>query len=349
MLAGCHDRASSTTFDPVPLGAGEVALARPFDYIAGFAPLNDALGVVVDRDAKAVYLIDWAATAVTPTGHEGSGPGEFQALGAPLPGTPGTVLMLDRRQRRVVAFDSTGWFNVADLRDLPLGIFLHGGDRDGNLYFEYRPVSHEGGGTTYADSSLILRLAPDGAIDTVARLLAPAQVIHVIRSKNANGDVSSNSMTFEEPYSPRDVWAVNPDGGVIILRSDPVRLDRITDDSVSHLSVIALPVIPVEERDRSDSLIPVPKEELPPWPETLPPFAGTALLCGARHQLIVRRPGHVGDSTETWLQFSFDDPKPAAFTIPASERVVGCDPTWLYTARPDSSETEMLVRYRIPG
>jgi hypothetical protein len=345
MLAGCHDRASSARLDPVLLGTGEVALARPFDHIAGFAPLSDTLGVVVDRDAKAVYLIDWTTTAVTPTGHEGAGPGEHQSLGAPLPGVPGTVLMLDRRQRRVVAYDSTGWFNVADLRNLPLGIFLHGGDRDGNLYFEYRPVSHEGGGTTYADSSLILRLALDGAIDTVARLLAPAQVIHVIRGTNANGDVRSNSLAFEEPYSPRDVWAVNPDGGVIILRSDPVRLDRITDDSISHLSVIALSVIPVQESDKSDSLIPVPKEELPPWPEAMPPFVGTARLCGTRHRLIVRRPGHIGDSTETWLQLSPDDPKPVAFTISAVERVVGCDGTWLYTARTDSDEMEVLVRY----
>jgi hypothetical protein len=205
--------------------------------------------------------------------------------------------------------------------------------------------SHEGGSTSYADSSLILRFAPDGAVDTIARLLAPKQVIDVIRSKNANGDVSFNSMAFEAPYSPRDVWVVNPEGDVTILRSNPVRLDRITHDSVFHGSTSNLPVIPVLESDKSDSLIPVPKEELPPWPAVMPPFVGTARRCS--DDLIVRRAGHVGDSTETWLQLSPAKRQPAVFTISETERVVGCDNMWLYTARPDSTETEMLVRYRM--
>lgn len=344
-LAACEPTHSSAVLDPVPLPAAQSALAQSFGRIAGVASLDDSLGVLVDRDAKAIVEINWESGALTPTGHEGSGPGEFQALDVPLPGAPGSVLMLDRRQRRVIGFDGASWSNIADLRELPLGIFLHGGDRNGNLYFEYRPISHEGGGTTYSDSSLILRLAASGRLDTVARLLAPKQVIHVSRRTNANGDVNVNSMAFEAPYSLRDVWAVNPDGGVTILRSNPVRLDRINDDSVVHVSIIGLPVVPVLERDKSDSLIPVPKEELPPWPEVLPPFVGTARLCGPRHQLIVRRAGHVGDSTETWLRLAPDNPKPAAFTIPAAERVVGCDDGWLYTARPDSNEMEVVVRY----
>jgi hypothetical protein len=311
-----------------------------FDHIARVASLNDTLGVLVDRDARTVYLINWKAETATPTGHAASGPGEFWALDAPLPAGGGTTLVQDWRQRRAIGFDGTSWFNAADLRSLPMAAFLHGGDRDGNLYFEYRPTNHEDGGITYADSSLILMLAPNGNVDTVAHPQAPQQVIHVIRQ-----GTSTSPLAFEAPYSPRDVWAVNRDGGVTILRSNPVRLDRITDDSVTHVSIIGLPVIPVLERDKSESLIPVPKEELPPWPEALPPFVGTARLCGVEHQLIVRRPGHVGDRTETWLRLSPDDPQPAAFTIPASERVVGCDDGWLYAARPDSSEMELLVRY----
>ena len=344
-LAACESPPYSTALNSVPLPATQPVLSRSFGHIAGIASLNDSLSVLVDRDYKAVLEINWETGALTPTGHEGSGPGEFRSLDTPLPGPPGSVLMLDRRQQRVIGFDGAVWANVADLRNLPPGIFLHGGDSNGNLYFEYRPISHEGGGTTYADSSLILRLAHDRAVDTIARLLAPKQVIHVSRRTNANGDVNVNSMAFEEPYSLRDVWAVNSDGGVTILRPNPVRLDRITDDSVVHASVIGLAVVPVLERDKSDSLIPVPKEELPPWPEALPPFVGTARLCGPGHQLIVRWPGHVGDSTETWLRMSPDDPKPAAFTIPAAERVVGCDDAWLYTARPDSDEMEVVVRY----
>lgn len=134
-----------------------------------------------------------------------------------------------------------------------------------------------------------------------------------------------------------------------ILRSDPVRLDLVTEDSVLHGTTVGLPVIEVQEGDKSDSLIPVPKDELPPWPEVMPPFAGTARLCGAEDsEVLVRRPGHIGDSTETWLVLSRGNPEAAAFTISAAERVVGCDRAWLYTARPDSNEVEALVRYRMP-
>ncbi len=348
MLAGCEPGSPDARLKATPLRVDKVQVSQTFDYIVGIAALDDSLSLLADGDARALYLTNWKTHSTSPTGHQGSGPGEYQSLGAPLPGGPGRILILDRRQRRVLGFDSTGWFNVGDLRTLPLGVALHGGDRNGNLYFEYRPISHEGGGTSYADSSLILRLMPGGTVDTIARLLAPKQVIHVIRSKNANGDVSSNSMAFEAPYSPRDVWAVNPDRGVTVLRSNPVRLDRITDDSVLRGFTIDLPLIQIQEGDKSDSLIPVPKEELPPWPEVLPPFVGTARLCGAEQRLIVRRPGHVGDSTETWLQLSPENAEPAAFSIPSAERVVGCDRAWLYTARLDSTEVEALVRYRMP-
>ncbi len=339
-LTGCEPERPSATLDTTPLPAAQPALSRSFDHITGVVSLSDTLGLLVDRDARTAYLINWKTETVTPTGHEGSGPGEFRALDTPFPGGSGNALIQDWSQRRVIGFDGTSWSNAADLRTLPMAAFLHGGDRDGNLYFEYRPISHEGGGTTYADSALILRLAPNGKVDTVAHLLAPEQVIHVIRQ-----GTSTNSMAFEVPYSPRDVWVVIPEGGVAILRSHPVRLERVTDDSVHHASVFNLPVIEVQERDKSDSLIPVPKEELPPWPAVMPPFVGTARLCGDDQRFIVRRPGHIGDSTETWLQLSAGKPKPAAFTIPEAERVVGCDGAWLYTARPDSNEMEMLVRY----
>jgi hypothetical protein len=348
-LAACESQPRRGTLDPVALQSANSPISQAFDYIEGIVSLDDSQSVLVDRDANAVYEINWGTDAITSTGHQGSGPGEYQSLDGPVPGGPGRILILDRRQRRVVAFDSTRWFNAGDLRSLPLGVALRGGDRNGNLYFEYRPISHEGGGTSYVDSSLILRLMPDGTVDTIAHLLAPKQVIHVTRSKNASGDVMSNSMAFDAPYTPRDAWVVNPDGGVTILRSDPVRLDLVTEDSVLHGAAIELPRIAVTESDRSDSLVPVPAEELPPWPEWMPPFEGQPRRCGPDQQdLIVRRAQHVGGSVQTWLILQRESRSAAAFTLDAAERLVGCDRQWIYVARPDSSGTEQLGRYGLP-
>ena len=157
-------------------------------------------------------------------------------------------------------------------------------------------------------------------------------------------------MAFDAPYAPRDAWTVNPEGGVTILRSDPVRLNLVTKDSVFHGATIELPRIAVRESDRSDSLVPVPADELPPWPEWMPPFEGQLRRCGPdQHDLIVRRAQHVGDSVQTWLILRRDSRSAAAFTLDATERLVGCDDQWIYVARPDSSEAEMLGRYRMPG
>ncbi len=90
------------------LGTLEGADELMFGRIASVARDTDGNLIVADNGAGEIRVFDAGGGHLRTFGRKGEGPGEFQVLSGAWPGADGTVVALDRRQRRITRFDAGG-------------------------------------------------------------------------------------------------------------------------------------------------------------------------------------------------------------------------------------------------
>lgn len=163
-------------------------------------------------------------------------------------------------------------------------------DAAGRWYYELRPApGRDGSGNR--DSALIVRAAPGGALDTIARL-APFDLAEVI---------SEGRRRLERRLlSGQDRWGVLPDGSVWIARVADNRVDwRLADGTAPEGPALPDRVLPITEPDRElflgrfDAGLRASVAQVP-FAAIKPPFEGAAADPSGAVWLVKSRA--VGDS-----------------------------------------------------
>ena len=177
-------------------------------------------------------------------GGPGEGPGEFSTLdGATFVQATGVLWTLDYRSRKITAFDRDGRF-LAD-----------------HAYGE-RSLNAETVWRAHADTTgHLYRRDPDSGFDHLLRhatsehgglLLSDSLLLPVIDVRLHSSEYEFGMASSPVPMSPELHWAVGPDGGVWLGRSDTFRIHKValSGDTVRTVELLRAPeLLQGRERD----------------------------------------------------------------------------------------------------
>lgn len=317
--------------------SGPTAFPTPFDRVDSYVGFSDSTGVVADPISMRIIAVDWGTGAATDLVREGGGPGEIGSVSSVV-SSPIGAATLDPRQRELLLIGGENELEEIRLDSLPLGLALRAVDEAGRFYFEWRGFRRAPSGASAPDSAYVLRWLAGGQADTLARLGVPAQ----LKLEVTLGG-SRSTMYFDAPFTPRDYWALAPDGRLAVLRSGPRLLEIQHGLNVDIGPVVGLPAVPVGPADRDSAPIPQDLRGQVEWPDTLPPFVGALRWCQESELLLVPVPS--ANSTASMVLAMNEDRETAGLlALDPGERVIGCRRDQLFTAIPAVGEQETLRR-----
>jgi hypothetical protein len=174
-------------------------------------------------------------------------------------------------------------------------------------------------------------------VDTLARLKQARTNILIDREGAKIKSVNIRKV----PFTPHDDWAVFPDGRVIIVRTDPFRVDqRGVRGDVLHGPRISYQPIAVVDADRGLAIDPLPKFK--------PPFDGPSTLIAPGGRVWVRRTTAASDSISRYDLFDPTGHLLERVALMPRTRVVGFGKTAIYVVRRDEDDLEYLGRRALP-
>ena len=303
------------------LARPEVEFSEPFTALAGARELKDGRVVTVDPRDKTVQLIDLKSQSALKVGREGSGPGEY-GLPVTVLGLPGDSSAvpdpLNSRLLVVLPDGKPGGFIMPSTAGsgggIRMGALPRKSDARGNLYWSTPGVTIPPGGgpPKISDSAAVIRWNISAKkTDTLALLALPKG------SSQVSGGAGRVNVQIGggNPFTPRDEWAVAPDGRVAVLRAGdyhvewispngqksvgaPIRYDRlkVTEAHKAEWRESRKNTLGIMMRNENGrmSAQAVPgggagAPEPTDWPEYLPPFLGDPALVAPNGQLWVRR------------------------------------------------------------
>lgn len=356
----------------------EARYPESFDLIAGLRELSTGRVLVADGIGEVVVSLDASLSAADTLGRKGKGPGEYTLPDRLLPLPGDRTLLLDLGNGRMTTIEADGSFGESRTiaKDNGSGfsiIMPRASDDRGRLY--YQPMGDMGGG--FPDSAAIVRLMPGDppVADTVARVRLQAVKTRTSGSAN-NRSISMNPV----PFSPRDAWAVAPDGSVALARSGTgangmYRLDWVLPDgSTIHGPVVSYRPVRIgraeqqEFFDQMDNGLgisisddngrrnisfgrnggrrsqPDPAEYQ--WPRTKPAFPRNAVNVTPTGEVWVRLSTSAG---EPWRFDVFDarGNRTGEIVLPPDRRLVGFGRGVVYLVMVDEDGLQWLERYRL--
>lgn len=380
---------------PRPLPAPAVTYAEPFSSISvnggGLRELADGRVIVADMRDKMVQLIDLRTGAVQGIGREGSGPGEF---GMPLrlfAAPRDTTYLFDPLNTRYLSIapdgKPTGTFRV----ELPQpggggngprigGMSMaRATDARGRLYSESSTLTMGPNGPESADSAAILRY------DRGTQRLDTLAWVRVQKAEISGGAGNMNvRIGGGNPLTPRDEWAVFPDGRVAIVRHEPFRVDWVMPDGTVRQSPAfrhsPIRVTAADRREeealrvvarqnslaisvtddgsgpprRSVQLGPGanarPLEPLTNYPEFKPPFRSGSASVWARPngELWIRRLEPAGAKGALYDVVNLQGAVVYQVRIPENWTLVGFGNGTVYTTSRDEDDLVYLQLHRVP-
>lgn len=145
------------------------------DRFGGATLHGDGSIVVADASSRQITFLDASGRVQRDAGGGGSGPGEFEALNAPLPCGDGHVLFWDERVRRASRWSASGELveSFAVANGPTNASFAVGAERDcsGLLFYTWDPRSRPAAGTARMRAALLrVSLGGAAAVDTVFAL-----------------------------------------------------------------------------------------------------------------------------------------------------------------------------------
>ncbi|MBX3174352.1 MAG: hypothetical protein KF709_08055 [Gemmatimonadaceae bacterium] len=225
------------------LPAPDKTFEEPFSSIGAGALYEKADGrvIVADPRDKIISLVDLLRGSSQSIGREGSGPGEF---GMPLRvfGAPGdTAFVFDPLNSRYLVIAPDGKpsdsfrVEIESGSSAPGGIRIGGmsmartSDARGRLYTEAPSITMGPNGPQGADSTALVRY------DRGTKRLDTLGYVAVVKPEvSGGGGGGGGNVSIRigggNPLSPRDEWAVFPDGRVGIVRHNPFRVEFVMPD-----------------------------------------------------------------------------------------------------------------------
>jgi hypothetical protein len=332
-----------------------ITLARPqvefpdgFSSIRGFRELSDGRVIVSDQRENRVVLVNLARGTGTNIGRKGQGPDEFN-INLELHAMAGdTTYLTDIERRFLVITPGGGTAGTvrfpAGASSSPLAI-----DRAGRAYFPPLFISTNGAA---ADSAPMVRIdLRSGKADTLFyRQPAPRR----------------DPAAPINPYGPRDLWVVAPDGCIARVSVDDYRVTWYEPDGrVVQGAPIPYEKVPVVARDKeehrqllrrnpgvgtarvsmSGTAPPPLKEE---WPSHKPPFVGNAVLAAPSGELWVQRTVPAGEKKPLYDVIDRAGRLTRRIILPPDTKVIGFGAKSVYLARFDDVDLMYLQRYAMP-
>ena len=307
-------------------------LRVPFSEItAGVWLGGDRFAVVAPAD-DAVATLDFGAKAVRMLG---GGTAEIEHPSA-IFALADTLFVADWGKRRVTAWDpDSRLVRTIPASDLARGSLPRGIDARGRLYYELAPVAgRDGSGNR--DSSTVLRTAPPGAADTVARL-APLDIAEV------SGD---HGRRFERRvFSGDDEWGVLPDATVWVARTYQNRVDWINPAGLRRGTLLPDRVLEVTRVDRERFVGRFPAElrqsvERLPFSPIKPPFLRA--FSGAGGSVWLEKSRWIRDTTQLYHEVGPDGRLAREVKVPGWGRIFAASPTTLLVAISDSAGFSLI-------
>jgi hypothetical protein len=236
MLAAFAIPAMAQQARPIP--EPDATFEEPFTSVAPgtIRELRDGRVIVADARDKIVQLIDFRSGGATAIGREGSGPGEFGMPMRLYTAPNDTTFIFDPLNTRFLVLAPDGkpvtTFRMEEETTTGAGGMRLTGmtmsrtsDGGGRLYFEGSSFRMNAEGRPEsADSAALLRY------DRVTKRTDTLTWVKLAkRNVQVSGRQGNVSMMVggSNPLTPRDEWAVFPDGRVAVVRADGYRVDWI--------------------------------------------------------------------------------------------------------------------------
>lgn len=326
------------------LPAATLEFREAFTGIGSVRELSDGRVLVLDREDKMVNLVDLARSSSTPVGRQGGGPGEYKSPSRLIPLRGDTTVLVDPGLQRSIVISPSGvagdvLLNAGEMVSAPGGARVpQAADALGRLYFTASGFAPGADLSTLPDSVLLLRLdRRTGRVDTLARLKQARPNILIDREGSRIKSVNIRKV----PFMPHDDWAVFPDGRVILVRTDPFRIDqRAAGGALTRGPRIAYLPIPVVEADRGAAIDPLPKFK--------PPFDGPSTFLAPDGRVWVRRTTAAADSTARYDVFDASGRVSSRVSLPPRTRIAGFGKASIYVVRRDEDDLEYLGRLGLP-
>jgi len=343
-----------------------------FGYMNWVRELPDGRVMVADALGQVLVAVDLASGKADTLGRVGAGPKEYRQPDAvyALPGDSTLLLDLGNARLTVIApdgtFGETYPITQGDLQGMTI-ILPRAVDRAGNLYYLQEMGRLEGGSR---DSATVMRFdRASGESTPVGRVKLP----ELVESGGPNA-----RMIGMKPLSPRDDWAVAPDGRVAFVRSldysvqwvgpggrvvtgpanpyKPVRVgeaEREEWQSDQARAGVSVSIEATSDGTRNMSFSrggggrrPPPAESAD-WPDVAPAFRYGRAIVSPAGDLWVERYVPAGQQPVIDV-FDGSAKKTGEVLLPVGCRVVGFGRGTVYLARTDQDDLQWLERYRIP-
>jgi hypothetical protein len=232
----------------------EATYPEAFALVQRVRELANGRVVIADPLGQVLLIADMKSGKADTLGGVGQGPEEYRQPDAvyPLPGD--STLLVDLGNARLTVLDPDGKFG----KTMPMtqgspgpggGLLIvmpRGVDSKGRVYFQ--PI---GGGMArgFPDSAAVVRLdRQTGAMDTLAQVKLPE-----VRQTRAGGPGNQNVSISMLPLSPRDAWAVAPDGRIAVARSSDYHVEWVSPDGeVTRGMPVGYRPVKVERADKEE-------------------------------------------------------------------------------------------------
>lgn len=380
------------------LGRADAVFPSEFGRVSGLLELADGRLLVSDPLGEALMIVDLTAGTADTIGSVGAGPEEYRQPDAlfPLPGD--SVLLTDLGNGRLVVMDPNRQFVETMTMTRPIGppaapprtpppgaagrerrvvragpgagggvafVIPQAVDAQGRLYFRIMAMGRIG-----LDSGEVGRWdrAAD-RVDTVATIK-----LESLRRQTSGTANDQRVSVSPVPLSPRDDWAVAPDGRVAVVRSGDYHVDWI-DDGGRVTSGPPISYRPVKvgrdekqrwlDRGSGGIAIGVTMENgrqrttfgrgrgrgnrsmnQYEWPDVLPPFIAGRARVAPDGMLWVERYVAAGEGTEFDL-FDGQGRHVRSVAAPPGRRLVGFGRNAVYLVSSDEFDLEYLERYQL--
>lgn len=351
---------------PRSISAKPQEFPEAFTSVRSLTALPDGRLVLSDAQEKKVMLVDFAKGTTAQLARSGAGPREYQSPGGTYRAAGGGALIYDQQQHRFLPITTAG--RLLDVVAVPGQVNSTNVSDEGPDQFAvdtlenwYTLASRQSGGAG-RDSLALLHIDKSGRIsDTVGYLLQ--QESRSVPSSNPN-----IRLGLIVAFSPRDIWAVAPDGGVAIVKAAPYRVDWYRPSSGSaHGPAVPFTPLKVTAADRDAVLArmtsaPPPRVSIngqapvsqamprvePVLSDVKPPFPPQVPRIDEHGRLWVERSDVADAKRRTYDIFDRRGALVDRIQLPAGSRLVGFDSRSLYAVRSDEDDLLHLQRFQLP-
>lgn len=356
MLTGLVLLATTLATEPKPRAARALAFRNDpaITHVSAAWELADGRVLISDHQRPAVYVLDPTGGRAAIIGSAGVGAQQYVQPGGFYRGPGGTVLLLDRAQKRVLTIAGgriTGSTSIAvrgtqssSARDVDL-------QRVDARGFAYFPETMGFGSVT---TTPLLRFEP---------LHQRSETVTTLKLPDFKEFPGGDGVSFSRRIigSPADGWGVTPDGRVAVVRAMPYRVEwfgtdgvRIQGPIVEHEAVV------MTDADRRAFEVQYPRGTGPsvgmagaaaqsassatPFARTKPPFEPEGVMVSPDGRVWVKRNGVLNAPATVYDVFDGAGRRSTRLELPADSDVVGFGASALYV-RQRAGGGEALKKY----